>query len=92
LILAALVATSAMAQSDVDLQQPVIPVQDAPNQPPAIASFGPDKSSPQEAGAVITWTAKANDSENESILYRFILNGQPVTGWQPQGQLDLDDQ
>ena len=58
----------------------------APNQKPAIASFGPDKAAPQEAGATVTWTAQASDPENDPIQYRFLLNGQPVTDWQPQAQ------
>ena len=58
----------------------------APNQKPAIASLEPDKAAPQEAGATVTWTAQASDPENDPISYRFILNGQPITDWQPQGQ------
>ena len=58
----------------------------APNQKPAIASLEPDKAAPQEAGAIVTWTAQASDPENDPIQYRFFLNGQPVTDWQPQGQ------
>ena len=57
----------------------------APNQKPAIAGFGPDKAAPQEAGATVTWTAQASDAENDPIQYMFLLNGQPVTDWQPQG-------
>jgi len=58
----------------------------APNQKPSIASLVSDKASPQEAGSVITWTAQASDPEGDPIAYRFILNGQPVTDWQPQNQ------
>ena len=58
----------------------------APNQKPIITGFGPDKAAPQEAGAIVTWTAQASDPENDPIQYRFFLNGQPVTDWQPQGQ------
>jgi len=78
MVFAALFATSALAQPEGALEQP--------NQPPALSSFGPDKSSPQEAGAVITWTAQASDPENDPILYRFILNSQPVTDWTLQSQ------
>ncbi len=70
-------------------EQPAAPVETAPapsNQPPAISSFSPDKSSPQEAGTSVTWTAQASDPENDQIFYRFILNGQPVTDWIPQRQ------
>jgi hypothetical protein len=58
----------------------------APNQKPVIASMSPDKSSPQDAGSVITWTVQASDPENDQLYYRFFLNGQPVTDWQPQNQ------
>ena len=58
----------------------------APNQKPAITSLEPDKAAPQEAGAIVTWTAQASDPENDPIQYRFFLNGQPVTDWQPQNQ------
>ncbi|RPJ39753.1 MAG: hypothetical protein EHM35_01550, partial [Planctomycetaceae bacterium] len=58
----------------------------APNQKPAITSLEPDKAAPQESGSTVTWTAQASDPENDPIQYRFFLNGQPVTDWQPQGQ------
>ncbi|MDM7934307.1 MAG: SdrD B-like domain-containing protein, partial [Methanothrix sp.] len=58
----------------------------APNQPPAILEFGPDRGSPQEAGTTITWTATASDPDGDPILYRFLLNGAPVTDWQPEPQ------
>ena len=51
------------------------------NQTPAIESLTLDKSSPQDAGASITWTALAYDPENDQIFYRFLLNGRPVTDW-----------
>ncbi|HSD57715.1 MAG TPA: hypothetical protein VLB04_05995, partial [Methanotrichaceae archaeon] len=58
----------------------------APNQKPAIVNFAADRNSPQEAGTAITWTAEATDPEGDQILYRFFLNGQPATDWQPQNQ------
>jgi hypothetical protein len=51
------------------------------NQPPSIQSFSADRSSPQKAGAAITWTAQAIDPDGDDIVYRFWLNGQPVTEW-----------
>ncbi|MCX6676400.1 MAG: hypothetical protein NTU95_00455 [Methanothrix sp.] len=56
------------------------------NQLPVLTSLTSDKVSPQETGSVVTWTAKASDSENDPTLYRFFLNGQPVTDWQSQNQ------
>ncbi|NPV62029.1 MAG: hypothetical protein HPY61_05255 [Methanotrichaceae archaeon] len=53
----------------------------APNQKPALVSLSPDRSSPQEAGTPITWTAQASDSDGDPLLYMFFLNGQPVTDW-----------
>ena len=35
------------------------------NQPPFIVSLVSDKFSPQDAGTIITWTAKASDPEND---------------------------
>ena len=51
------------------------------NQPPVIASMVSDKSSPQDAGTSITWTVKASDPENGSLLYRFLLRGKTVSEW-----------
>jgi hypothetical protein len=56
------------------------------NRSPVIDSLLPDKPSPQNAGSVITWTATASDPENDPILYRFLLNDQPVTDWQTQNR------
>jgi len=43
------------------------------NQPPKLISLEPDLSSPQGGGTIITWTATANDSDNDQIYYRFRL-------------------
>ena len=60
-----------------------IPVKtpEAPNKPPRLISLTSDINSPQEAGSVVTWTAKAVDVDNDTIVYRFFLNGYPVTNW-----------
>ncbi len=63
-------------------QKPAVPE----NQPPVIVNLVSDKSSPQAAETIITWTAQASDHENDPIRYMFILNGQPVTEWQSQKQ------
>ncbi len=56
------------------------------NNKPNANSFQPDKKSPQEAGCIVTWTAKASDAEHDPILYRFFLNGLPTTDWQSGNQ------
>jgi hypothetical protein len=50
------------------------------NQPPKITSLDPDKSSPQEAGTTITWTAKAADSDGDPIEYKFEHKGPSTDG------------
>lgn len=56
------------------IQQPV-------NETPTIESLSLDKASPQEAGAAITWIAVAHDPEDDPLIYRFLLNGRPMTEW-----------
>ena len=56
------------------------------NLAPVMTSLTPVPASPQEAGITVTWTAEANDAENNPILYRFFLNGLPTTDWQPNKQ------
>jgi HEAT repeat protein len=53
----------------------------SPNRPPAINSLETDKLSPQEAGAIIFWTATATDAEDDDLEYRFLLNGGTVQDW-----------
>jgi SMODS and SLOG-associating 2TM effector domain 2 len=52
------------------------------NMPPIITNLTSTPSSPQPAGTDITWTAEANDPENDAISYRFFLNDVEVTDWQ----------
>ncbi len=56
------------------------------NNAPVMSSLTADKESPQVTGSVITWTASASDTENDPMSYRFLVNGTPVTGWQPENQ------
>jgi hypothetical protein len=49
------------------------------SKPPVLSDFGPDKPSPQGAGPIINWTAKAVDPEGDVVYYRFWLKG-PATG------------
>lgn len=59
----------------------------APNSPPDIISVDPDKPSPHIEGALITWTAKAEDHDNDLLYYRFFIKSQydelwlPMTNW-----------
>jgi hypothetical protein len=54
-----------------------------PNQIPLVQELNPDMISPQTAGVVITWTAKATDPGGDKIYYRFLANDKEVTGWSP---------
>ena len=56
------------------------------NVPPVLASLTSDRSSPQNAGTVILWTANASDPDGDLILYRFFLNELPATDWQLSNQ------
>ena len=51
------------------------------NKPPKLISQTSDKTSPQDSGAAITWTAKAKDPDNDQIFYKFFLNDNHVTNW-----------
>ena len=61
------------------------------NQQPTLVSLDSDKSSPQEAGASIKWTARAEDPESDPVSFMFWLKG-PSTGdvWKPVNS-DLRD-
>ncbi len=52
-----------------------------PNEPPMIIDLTSDKTSPQEAGTIITWTADAEDPDGDQVLYRFFLDDEPMTNW-----------
>ena len=52
-----------------------------PNQAPVLQQLKSDKASPQSMGGMITWTANANDSDNDKIYYKFMKNDEDVTGW-----------
>lgn len=54
------------------------------NQQPMLTALVSDKSSPQEAGLSIKWTANAEDPENDPLSFIFKLKG-PSTGdvWKP---------
>ena len=52
-----------------------------PNNPPAVTNLATDLASPQVAGAAVTFTATASDSESDPLQYMFLLDGQPKTSW-----------
>jgi len=54
---------------------------EAANRPPRLLSLIPDKNSPQDAGSVVIWRVKASDPDNDRILYRFFLDGFPMSKW-----------
>ncbi|MDD5733975.1 MAG: DUF1616 domain-containing protein [Methanothrix soehngenii] len=51
------------------------------NQIPMFAELKPDAISPLEIGAIINWTAKAADPDGDELSYKFLLDGQDMTGW-----------
>jgi len=51
------------------------------NKNATIQSINPDKPSPQSPGSVIVWNVQASNSNNENMLYKFLLMG-PATGGQ----------
>jgi len=55
-----------------------------PNSPPTITTFMADKTGPQEAGSVITWTVEAEDPDGDMVLYRFLLDDEPMTDWRAE--------
>lgn len=56
------------------------------NAPPIIVSLISDKTSPQQAGSVVLWTANATDPDGDLIFYRFFLNNIATTNWQLSNQ------
>ncbi|MGV8175007.1 MAG: hypothetical protein ACP5OU_04835, partial [Methanothrix sp.] len=72
-------------------EQPVQPAADpqesAPqNQPPVMTGLTSSPASPQEAGAVVTWTAEASDEEDDGLQFMFLLDDNPATLWQASPQ------
>lgn len=51
------------------------------NKNATIQSINPDKPSPQSPGAAIVWKVEASNTDNEKMLYNFLLTG-PSTGRQ----------
>ena len=52
-----------------------------PNQAPVLQQLKPDKASPQGKGSIITWTASANDPDNDQINFKFMKNDEAVSDW-----------
>ena len=62
----------------------------APNLPPKVDSLTPDKASPQNAGTTVVWTASSNDTDGDTVSYRFFIKGPGTSnnwvekrGWSP---------
>lgn len=58
------------------------------NSRPSLLNIKSDRPSPQDRGIKVTWTAKASDSDKDTVLYQFVLKGPsteelwlPVTLW-----------
>ena len=51
------------------------------NRIPTLAELLPDAISPAETGGIINWTVKATDPDGDRLSYKFLLDGQDVTGW-----------
>lgn len=56
------------------------------NKMPSIISLIPDKSSPQEEGNVIDWTAKAQDEDNDILFYKFFIDDLNKTDWRKENK------
>ena len=53
----------------------------ADNQRPVLLELKSDKTSPQDVGSIVTWTANATYPELDKVSYRFMLNNKEVTDW-----------
>jgi len=49
--------------------------------PPTINELVSNRTSPQEVGSIITWTAEATDPDEDPLLFKFFLNEQAITNW-----------
>jgi len=58
-----------------------VTAQGAGDQPPEMIGLTAQPGSPQEAGVSVTWTVNATDPDGDRILYRFLLDGEPMTDW-----------
>jgi hypothetical protein len=74
-------------QQPPQMQQVAEPQVTTPaNLAPVMISLTSDLASPQEAGTSVTWAAEASDQESDGLQFLFLLDNQPVTGWQYQNQ------
>jgi hypothetical protein len=73
--------TSSTAQSTT--AKPAVTLGDVAkaNKNATIQNMNPDKPSPQSPGSIIVWNVEASNSNNEKMLYKFLLMG-PATGGQ----------
>jgi hypothetical protein len=52
-----------------------------PNSVPEVLDLRADRSSPQAAGSIITWTASAVDPDGDKVSYKFLVNDNEVAQW-----------
>lgn len=52
------------------------------NATPIISDLTPNRTSPQNAGAIIIWITNATDTDGDRVLYRYFLNDRPVNDWE----------
>lgn len=74
-------STSSTAQSSSSKPAVTLGEVAKANKNATIQSINPDKPSPQSPGSVIVWKVEASNSNNEKMLYKFLLMG-PATGGQ----------
>ena len=64
----------------ISSQEPIL-IMPGQNKPPFLNSLTTNRSSPQEAGAIVLLKADAKDPDNDRIYYKFLINNADKTGW-----------
>ncbi|MDD1740201.1 MAG: hypothetical protein LUQ30_05155, partial [Methanothrix sp.] len=78
-------------QAALDSDMTVDAMAPAANQPPTVTELESDKSSPQEVGSTIKWTARAEDPEKEPLSYLFQVKGPYTQGaWRTMADWSSD--
>ncbi len=78
-------------QAALDSDMTVDAMAPAENQPPTVTELESDKSSPQEVGSTIKWTARAEDPEKEPLSYLFQVKGPYTQGaWKTMADWSSD--
>jgi hypothetical protein len=71
---------SKVERFSLEASMPVV-VSEPENQPPVLNNFRANRVGPIDSSMSVTWTSDAIDPDGDQILYRFFLNGWPVTDW-----------